>query len=303
MPADPEPALKTTDTLQSLFESLNRDVPGVIEQVSPLERAHNVNEGRPADLAGYLSTAQWCLKRMRLSLLAAQKTEVRRVLDLPCGFGRMLRTIKAEFPDAELTACDIDPNAVDYCAETFGATPVYSSTNIDALEIEGPFDLIWCASLFTHLDRAGWVAFLKLFESLLSPGGVLIFTVHGRFVAEQLFRPRFDLYGLTEEEVTEILRDYDETGFGYSDYPAPEEWLASISLPRNYGISLSSSAWVCELLAKEAPTLDLLTFMAGGAGRRWGPNRPANGLNLQDMVSCIGMDPTATIAPPPPPTD
>ena len=52
--------------------------------------------------------------------------DVKRILDLPCGHGRVLRYLSAAFPEAEITACDIMREGVDFCASTFGAIPVYS---------------------------------------------------------------------------------------------------------------------------------------------------------------------------------
>ena len=37
-----------------------------------------------------------------------------RILDMPCGHGRVLRTLKAAYPTSDLTACDIDRDGVDF---------------------------------------------------------------------------------------------------------------------------------------------------------------------------------------------
>src|SRR5262245_32651468 len=60
------------------------------------------------------------------SLNAARKTtaDVKRILDLPSGHGRVLRYLKAVFPDAEITACDLVRDGVDFCASALGALPV-----------------------------------------------------------------------------------------------------------------------------------------------------------------------------------
>jgi SAM-dependent methyltransferase len=268
----------------TLLEQVNRDVPDVIPDVSPGERAHEMSTG--GGLAGYLSTGQWALKRIRLALLAAQKPSVASILDLPCGHGRFLRMLKAEFPHAKLTAADIDRGGVDFCARTFGAVPVYSALDPGETEIAGPFDLIWCASLFTHMNRDGWERFLRFFESQLEVGGVLIFTTLGRFAAEKLCRPRLNSFGLTDAQLDHVLAAHDDSGFGYSNYPE----LERLSLPAEYGIAIASASWVCGLLEREAPGLDLLAYTHGGFGRRWGRVRPANGLNDQDMVACVRAD-------------
>ena len=95
-----------------------------------------------------------------------------RILDLPSGHGRALRYLQAEYPEADLTACDIIRGAVEFCAETFGATPVYGKEDPADIEL-GTYDLIWCGSLVTHVDAPRWDDFLDLFENALEPGGLL----------------------------------------------------------------------------------------------------------------------------------
>jgi hypothetical protein len=44
--------------------------------------------------------------------------DVGRILDFPCGYGRVLRFLRARFPAASITAYDIDPVALDFCKHT-----------------------------------------------------------------------------------------------------------------------------------------------------------------------------------------
>jgi SAM-dependent methyltransferase len=256
----------------------------VIETVSPREMMDNLHQdGRLED---YLETGQWIVERIHRTLSLAGKEDVSRILDLPCGYGRVARWLRADFPRARLVVCDIDREAVDFCAKTFDAKPVYSAEKPQDIDVPGRFDLIWCGSLVTHLDRPGWIDFLRFFESILKPGGVLVFTTQGRFVADKFHRAgkRQDL---TDEQSAALLRSYDEHGFGYTDYEDTQA-LDSLSLPHNYGLTLASPSWVCRLLEEHTRKLDLLSYTGGGFGMRWGaPIVPSNGLNAQDFVSCI----------------
>src|SRR4051812_24162879 len=76
----------------------------------------------------YFIAGRSALKAILVSLEAARvdPASVTRILDLPCGHGRVLRHLRAGFPAAEIAACDIDRDGVDFCARTFGATPIYS---------------------------------------------------------------------------------------------------------------------------------------------------------------------------------
>jgi SAM-dependent methyltransferase len=231
--------------LRELFEQEATDI---IEELSPEDIQYKVNR----NLSYYFSVGQSALKCIKLAMLAAGKKDVKNILDLPCGHGRVLRTLKAAFPEAQITACDIDRNAVDFCARVFGATSVYSKEQPAQIQIKGNFDLIWCGSLLTHVNFDRWVGFLNLFNSLLSPDGILVFTIAGHYVAERLRGGRFT-YGLTQNLIHDLLEDYDRDGFGYQDYPSRS----------NYGISLSSPPWVCVQLEK-LPNLRLLNYTERG---------------------------------------
>ena len=191
------------------------------------------------NLEHYLNVGRSALRSVLLAMWGAGKNEFHQILDLPCGHGRVLRILKAAFPDAELTACDILRDGVDFCARMFGARPIYASAVADPALFDRTFDLIWCGSLLTHLDAPRWPEFLDLFQGLLCPGGVLVFTTHGRRVAEWMRVGRSN-HGLDEPSLAAVLSDYERQGFGYSNYQAEA----------GYGISLTSPAWTCNQLVR-----------------------------------------------------
>ncbi|HEY9405201.1 MAG TPA: class I SAM-dependent methyltransferase [Pyrinomonadaceae bacterium] len=185
------------------------------------------------DGAHYFKVGLSAMGIVEEALRRANLAEVGRVLDLPCGHGRVLRFLARRFPRAKFTACDLDRDGVDFCARAFGATPVYSLTDLDALSFDTPFDLIWCGSLITHLDAHATRALFRLFARHLAPGGLLLFSAHGDFVARRMPSGEFD-YMLTPAQVETITRRYAETGFGYEDYAGEG----------GYGVALTSPAWI-----------------------------------------------------------
>ena len=46
---------------------------------------------------------------------------IRTVLDLPCGYGRVMRFMKMRFPGAAFTACELNPEPVEFCKSKFSA--------------------------------------------------------------------------------------------------------------------------------------------------------------------------------------
>ena len=185
------------------------------------------------DGAHYYKVGLSAIKCIDEALERAKLTEVRTILDLPCGSGRVLRFLVHRFPNAEITACELASGAVEFCARTFGAQPAFSSLNLDEVSLGKEFNLIWCGSLVTHLNDAGIVALLKLFRRHLTKGGLMIFTTHGNFVQRRIPTRDFD-YGLTDEQIERIGLDYPKTGYGFEDYPDEKD----------YGVSLTSPAWI-----------------------------------------------------------
>lgn len=202
----------------------------------------------------YFEMGASALRAIRLALLAAGKDEPARILDFPCGHGRVLRMLKAAFPDAALTAGDLNADGVAFCERKFGATPIVSSLDPGAVTIDGAFDLIWCGSLLTHLDRDRWDGFFELLAGALDRGGLFVFTAFGRHPAARI-RSGEMLYRMDEEGAQKVLSEFDRDGFGYSDYAGEE-----LS-----GMSLTSPAWLSRRI-EEAGSLRIVGYTERGWG-------------------------------------
>jgi SAM-dependent methyltransferase len=167
------------------------------------------------------------------AIAAAQLSNVRRILDLPCGGGRVLRFLVHRFPDAEITACELDRGPVEFCARTFGAQPAYSSQDLSSVALGKRFDLIWCGSLVTHLNEKSLRDLLEMFRRHLAEDGLLIFTTHGDFVARRLPTRDYD-YLIADGDIDRMVVEYEKSGFAFADYPETKDW----------GVSLTSPAWI-----------------------------------------------------------
>ena len=82
-----------------------------------------------------------------------EKDRLGSVLDLPCGHGRILRALKAAFPDAKLSA-----GIWMIKRSTFAPAHSERYPNVDRgkIRIRAKFKLIWVGSLFTHLSGDEW---------------------------------------------------------------------------------------------------------------------------------------------------
>ncbi len=180
----------------------------------------------------YFDVGESALHVIESALFAAKrrKFSIGKILDMPCGHGRVTRFLKKAFPEAQLIACDLNQNGVEYCAATFGAVPVLSREEVDDIPLDGGFDLIWCGSLLTHLSAAKCASFLQLFQRLLGYGGILVFTTHGRHYERELAAGG-NPHGLNDGQIEELLRGYRQKGFGYVDYLSQSSYGFSLTNP------------------------------------------------------------------------
>jgi SAM-dependent methyltransferase len=191
------------------------------------------------DGAHYFKVGLSAIRCIDEAIAGRISSDVPRILDFPCGGGRVLRFLRERFPDAEITACELERGPVEFCVRTFGALPAFSSLNLNEVVLAQSFDLIWCGSLVTHLNERGIFSLLSLFHRQLRMGGLMIFTTHGDFVPGRILRREFD-YGLTPEQIERIGANYPETGYGFEDYPGEKD----------YGVSLTSPDWIRNRVAQ-----------------------------------------------------
>lgn len=133
-----------------------------------------------AALSQYYNVAlqQFSAARQILKMLFDDRAGDVDVLDFACGYGRLLRFLSLVMAPDRLLASDIQKDAVDFVSEQFGVPGVYSDPDPRRFDPARTFDLIWVASLFSHLSPNLFVAWLERLVGLLKPGGVLCFSTH-----------------------------------------------------------------------------------------------------------------------------
>src|SRR5262249_46619124 len=147
---------------------------------------------------------------------------------------------QVSFPSSTLWACDIVPEAANFCLKQFKVDAVVSNTDFDQVSFTNKFDLIWCGSLLTHIDARHATQLLQLFHRSLSSTGVCVFTMHGRTSAAWL-DSRAETYGFPETSIEKVLSDYAEKGYGYADYPE------SLGYWPGYGMALATRARIVQM--------------------------------------------------------
>ena len=173
----------------------------------------------------------------------------RHILDLPSGYGRVTRVLRARFPDAAITVCDIDRAGMAFASARFGARGVCSLDDFRLLELGEAFDLIWVGSLITHFPELQTRRFLDCMVRHMTPRSTLVVSSHGAFVAGRM---EGWPYGLEPQAARVVLEEYRGIGYGYRDYPGAD----------GYGISLISRDWFERALA--GSPLFLVRHLASG---------------------------------------
>ncbi|MGE9293205.1 MAG: class I SAM-dependent methyltransferase [Puniceicoccales bacterium] len=154
------------------------------------------------------------------------------ILDYPCGFGRVMRHLRKQYPSARILGADINRAGVGFCGSTFGAIPVNAPSSPADFKLGELFDVIFCGSLLTHFAEPLWDELLDFFQRHLLERGRVIFTTTGRHSAAWLRSGSGSKgLGISDEILGPILADYDATGFGYRDYTEGTGYGAAISHP------------------------------------------------------------------------
>ena len=121
----------------------------------------------------------WEHQRRLLKWRFGDLSRVEGVLDFASGYGRATRFMIHELGADRVWAAEIDPEAVRFQEEVLGAHGLLSTPVPEELASPRRFDAVLVSSLFTHLPEATFRRWLARLWSLVAPGGVLAFSVHG----------------------------------------------------------------------------------------------------------------------------
>lgn len=124
-----------------------------------------------------ISLQQWNVARQVVRILFGADAGQLRWLDFACGYGRLLRLLPALVTPERTWASDIQAPAVAFVERTFGVHGLPSTADPEHFRPEQRFDLIWVASLFSHLPQPLFEGWLSRLLQLLTPDGVLCFSV------------------------------------------------------------------------------------------------------------------------------
>jgi SAM-dependent methyltransferase len=216
--------------------------------------------------AGSLEHYESCGKQFaRFAQRAAKLADMPspRVLELPCGYGRVTRHLVKCFEPAQIEVADIMVPAVDFTTSTFAVSghyvvdPVNEFRGIPA----GAFDVAVMGSLLTHLSERNAQIVLEHFLAKLAAKGVAVVTTHGVRAHEMLSSGVW--FEVAPEDKVALLSAYSAESYGFANYTPdqPFEKKTVDYIGKSYGVSLIPHAWMLRTVEKLG--CRVLEFSAG----------------------------------------
>jgi SAM-dependent methyltransferase len=136
-----------------------------------------------------------------------------RFLEFACGYGRNVRHLVRVISKERIFVSDIQEPAVRFNIEQFGVQGRVSVHDPKDLDWPERFDFIVVPSLFSHLPEQTFAGWIKALYDLLTPDGILAFSVHADHLLPPGTVPDGGIHFLLESE-NSVLRK-EEYGLSY----------------------------------------------------------------------------------------
>jgi SAM-dependent methyltransferase len=135
------------------------------------------------------------------------------ILDFGCGCGRILAGWEGLLNGATLDGADINPRLIDFCKTNVNFARVAQSGICPPLPYkDASFDLVYAASVFTHMKFVTLLQWAGEMARIIMPGGALMLSFHGTY-----YEPIIKGYG------PDALRKLNEKGYYVHIYGKEDE--------------------------------------------------------------------------------
>lgn len=218
----------------------------------PPEDVHAMARG-PMAAAGALYEADMVAS----ALLSASidPATLRAGLDFGSSSGRVVRVMRAAYPEVSWHGCDPNGAAVEWAGANLPGIEFFASTNEPPLPLaDGALDFIYAISIWSHFEPALGLRWFEEMHRLLAPGSHLMFTTHGLTSIDH-----FHANGIrSAEQSTEIREAMYSSGAWYkAEFGEKGDW--GVVNPQ-WGTAFLSPEWV---LTNLPPRWQVLAFAPG----------------------------------------
>ena len=123
--------------------------------------------------------AFWIAERIRAAGLQLDPGD--RILDFGCGCGRTITWLMRDYPGVEFHGTDVDSESIEWCRTHLLKGRFVVNAALPTLPYpDDYFRVVYCLSVFTHLNEEMQDAWLPELHRVLAPGGLILLSVHGR---------------------------------------------------------------------------------------------------------------------------
>jgi len=178
-----------------------------------------------------------------------------RALDFGSSSGRVVRVMKALYPEVDWFACDPNESAIEWAHSNLPEINFTVSPLTPPLSYEDEFfDFVYAISVWTHFGGRAALSWLAEVRRVLRPGGVLVITAHGFQTLHKMARERLWDRSDIDRAASDLYargHSFTETFGPAGDHGVPaDEW----------GWAFLTPEW---LLAHACPDWMVLDFRPG----------------------------------------
>ncbi len=106
------------------------------------------------------------------------------ILDFASGYGRVTRWLPFIFK--ETTCSDLSVEMLIFDRARFGVRAFLSSEKPEDFRPPSKYDVVFCFSLFTHLNQKLWSRWFGALTNTVADGGIFVFSAHSYELMERL---------------------------------------------------------------------------------------------------------------------